>query len=96
MLFVLVYLSQPMCHTVVPETFIYKLVERNLKNYGINRNQDRLIYFSSEIYNTLKQNGALNREITPHFTLPVSSTYPLPNHTKETCFIGRMICFEGE
>lgn len=92
---VLVFLSVPRCYTVVDERFIYQLVERNVKNYGINRYQNRLIYFSREWFEKLQRNEKLNGDFVPNFTLQTTNEYPLPHGMNETCYIGRMICFEG-
>lgn len=90
---VLVYLSDPKQHTVVPESFIYDLNERSLKNRGVNRNQNRLIYFSRQWFENMEQNRNLDEEFVPNFHCPLTIEYPLPNGLVETCFIGRMIRF---
>lgn len=95
-MYVLVYLRDSKRHTVVPESFIYKLDERNTKNNGINRNQLRLIYFSSELFDILDRNEIPNREFRPNFNLPITMEYPLPNALKETCFNGYTFCFESK
>lgn len=92
---VVVYLRDARCHTVVPEEFIFALVERSLKNRGLNSNQNRRIYFSREVFEKLQRNEVIEDYI-PNFNLPVTEIYPLPNDLEETCFIGRMICFEGK
>lgn len=53
---VVVYLRDARCHTVVPEEFIFALVERSLKNRGLNSNQNRRIYFSREVFEKLQRN----------------------------------------
>lgn len=93
---VVVYLKEAKQYTVVPEEFIYQLNERNLKNLGLNRNQNRLIYFSTEIFEQLERNEVIDQPYAPNFQLPVSSEFPLPNDLKATCFIGRLIKFEGK
>lgn len=89
---VVVYLQDAKRYTVVPESFIYDLNEKNLKNLGVNRNQSRLIYFSQYLFENLQANENLDEQFEPNFHCPITKVYPLP----ETCFIGRMICFEGE
>lgn len=91
---VVVYLSDAKQYTVVPEEFIYQLNERNLKNLGLNRNQSRLIYFSGDVFEQLNRNEVFEPP-QPNFNLEVSFEYPLPNNLNETCFIGRLIKFEG-
>lgn len=93
---VIVYLNDADCHIVVPENFIYLLNEKNLKNYGVNSNQNRLIYFSKDCFEKLKENGDVQQEYEPKFYLPVTKIYPLPENLVETCFIGRMYSFEGK
>ena len=93
---VVVYLQDPKKYTVVPESFIYDLNERSLKNRGVNRNQSRLIYFSQECFENMQANENVDEEIGPNFHCPITMEYPLPFNLVETCFIGRMICFEGE
>ena len=92
---VVVYLKEAGGYTVVPEQFIYQLNERTLKNIGVNRNQDRLIYFSVDVFEKLERNEVVE-QYAPNFNLPVSVVYPLPNEYTETCFIGRLIKFEGK
>lgn len=92
---VLVFLLVPRRYTIVDESFIYKLVERNVKNYGINRNQNRLIYFSREWFEKFKRNETIDEDFVPNFLLETTNEYPLPNDVDETCYVGRMICFEG-
>lgn len=93
---VVVYLKDSKQYTIVPEEFIYQLNERNLKNLGLNRNQNRLIYFSSEIFEKIQRNDDIEPPHEPNFSLPISFAYPLPNDLKDTCFIGRLIKFEGK
>lgn len=93
---VIVYLQDSKKYTVVPESFIYDLDERSLKNRGLNRNQSRLIYFSQLCFENMQANENLDEEIGPKFHCPITVEYPLPLNLMETCFIGRMICFEGK
>lgn len=92
---VVVYLSEAKNYTVVPEEFIYQLNERTLKNLGLNQNQNRLIYFSADVFEKLERKKVFKTP-QPNFNLEVSSAYPLPNVLNETCFIGRLIKFEGK
>lgn len=93
---VIVYLQDSKKYTVVPESFIYSLDERSLKNRGLNRNQSRLIYFSQLCFENMQANENLDEEIGPNFHCPITVEYPLPLNLVETCFIGRMIRFEGK
>lgn len=90
-MFVAVYLVDARAHTVIPLEFVYQLVTENLLNRGVNPNQNRLIYFSKELFDVLKYGVASNRTTyTPNFVLPVTSVHPLPAELEETCFIARM------
>lgn len=90
----LVFLRDAKRYTVVPEEFVYSLNERSLKNRGINTYQNRLIYFSREVFGELNQNENLI-DYAPNFNIAVSKEYPLPDNMQETCYIGRLISFEG-
>lgn len=84
-------------HTVVPQEFIYDLNQVNLNNHGVNCNQNRLIYFSAELFESLKSgNDLAHSEYMPKFHLSVTTLYPLPIELKETCFIGRLKKFWGK
>lgn len=90
-----VYLYEAERYTVVPEEFVFQLNERSLKMNGVNTNQNRRIYFSTECFEILQQNGNVE-QFKPNFNLPITKIYPLPDNLMETCFYGRMYCFEGK
>lgn len=92
---VVVYLQEAKKYIVVPEEFIYRLDERSLKNYGINSNQKRLIYFSNEVFKNLENKIEMN-SLTPNFNAPVTKIFPLPDNLKESCFHGRLYAFESK
>lgn len=89
---IIVFLQEAKKYTVVPEEFVYGLDEKSLKNNGVNSNQTRLIYFSKDIYEKLKQN--VQQKLEPKFYLPITNLYPLPADLTETCFKGRLYGFE--
>lgn len=93
MLFV-VYLRKPDVYTVILEECVYKLNEKSLKTYGLNSNQDRLIFFSKKYYNKIRE--GIRIEFEPKFYLPITSGYPLLDNLDETCFIAKMYSFEGK
>lgn len=96
-MFVIVYLIQPRVHTVVPHKFVYELSHVNLYNNGINSNQSRLIYFSTELFDALKNGDEIDEnEYVPNFNIPISVNYPLQNNIVESCFIARLRKFYGE
>lgn len=92
---VIVFLQDAKCFTVVPEGFVYSLDEKSLKNRGVNKNQNRLIYFSRELFKKMEENEEYEQNCKPNFHRPISIKYPLPDNLEDACFIGRMICFEG-
>lgn len=93
-MFVIVYLRDPNCYTVVPEEFIMDLKEKVVKNCGINRNQARRIFFSKEWFANQTNKVNLDHRFEPNFRLACTALYPLPNDMAETNYIGRMIMFE--
>lgn len=90
-MFVVVYLVDANAYTVVPKEFVYQLIEENVLNKGVNSNQNRLIYFSNELFDVL-QSGVDNGHEThiPNFNLPTTQEYPPPNDLLETCYIARL------
>lgn len=96
-MYVSVYLVDAHVHTVVPQEFVYGLNQVNLNNHGVNTNQNRLIYFSSEYFKVLvNANEPVDIDHIPKFDLPVTKVFPLPNDLQETCFIGRLKKFWGK
>lgn len=95
-MFLTVFLVEANEHTVIPEEFVFQLVEENVKNHGLNSNQNRLVYFSRELFELLESGDIPHSEIIPNFGLPISKMYPLPDGLLETCFIGRLKKFWGK
>lgn len=96
-MFVIVFLIEPSVHTVIPQKFVYELNHENLYNKGINTNQSRLIYFSTELFEALENGEAIDENgYIPNFNLPITVDYPLPNNLGETCFIARLKKFYSE
>lgn len=96
-MYVTIYLVDARVHTVVPQEFIYELNQVNLNNHGVNTNQNRLIYFSNEIFEELKNGNDPSYLVHfPNFNLPITNVYPLPNDLQQTCFIGRLKKFWGK
>lgn len=95
-MFVTVFLVNAREYTVIPEKFVYDLNKMNLFNFGLNSNQNRLIYFSKNLFEALESGGSMQEnEIEPNFSLPPSVDYPLKNGVMETCFIARLKKFWG-
>lgn len=95
-MFATVYLVDAKVHTVIPQEFIYGLLPENLFNYGVNSNQDRLVFFSQELFEVLKNDVDNNGSTTVDFSLPITRNYPLPTGLQNTCFIARIKKFFGE
>lgn len=96
-MFVSVFLIEPRVHIVIPEKFVYELNRMNLYNLGLNSNQNRRIFFSSELFEAQKNGEPVNvDEYVPNFSLPITAEYPLANNTVETCFIARLKKFWGK
>lgn len=90
-MFVSVYLTDAHKHTVVPQEFILDLSQVSLNNNGVNSNQSRRIFFSKELFESLKNGEDISHmEYTPNFSIPISKIYPLTDGLGETCFIGRL------
>lgn len=86
-MFVVVYLLDAKKNIIVPETFIYELNEEKLKNYGANRNQSHLIYWSNAASDGI--DGVPNPDFPTDFTLPPTNVHP-PREIEETCYIVRL------
>lgn len=96
-MFVTVFLTESKMRTVVPKKFIYRLCQVNLDNRGVNRNQNRRIYFSKNLFELLQRGENPNlTEYEAKFDLPTTQVYPLPSELQETCFIGRTIRYWGK
>lgn len=96
-MFVTVFLIEPRVHIVIPEKFVYELNQMNLYNLGLNSNQNRRVFFSSELFEALRNGEAMQVDkYVPNFTLPISVEYPLPHNMLETCFVARLKKFWGE
>lgn len=93
-MYVTIYLFDAKHHTVIPKEYVYDLVDVNLFNRGINRNQNHLIYFSQDVFELFKNGENPNLlDYPPNFGLPVSQVYPLPNDVRSACYICRLYCF---
>lgn len=96
-MFVTIYLKEVKKHTVIPHQHIFELVKVNLFNKGINSNQNRLIYFSQDLFDLFKSGEVPNLlDFPPNFSIPVSNIYPLTDGVRSTCYIARLIKFWRE
>lgn len=93
-MYVTVYLRDAKKHTVIPYEYVYELVEENLFNKGINTNQNRLIFFSQDLFDSFKRGENPNLlDFPPNFNCPVEKVYPLPDDMRSACFVARLIKF---
>lgn len=93
-MYVTVYLSEAKKHTVIPQDYIYELVEVNLFNKGINTNQNRRIYFSQDVFDSFQNGENPNLlDFPPNFGRPTAKVYPLPSDLRSACYIARLIKF---
>lgn len=67
---------------VIPETWIYDINEEKLKNYGVNRNQKVLIYWSTS---AIDANGCPIDTHQPNFLAPACGQFPPADD--EACYI---------
>lgn len=96
-MFVVVYLVEANAYTVIPKEFIYKLKEENVMNTGVNSNQNRLVYYSVELFDVLNNGADAGRgTYIPNFNLPVTQQFPPSDDLQETCYIARMKKFFGK
>lgn len=94
MVYATIYLPDAKHHTVIPKEYVYDLVDVNLFNRGINRNQNHLIFFSQDVFDLFKDGENPNLlEYPPNFRLPVTKVYPLPNGEQSACYICRLYFF---
>lgn len=88
--FVTVFLVEAKAHTVVPKKCVYKLLQVNLDNNGLNSNQNRRIYFSKQLFEALQNDEVPEENFEPNFIAPIVTSYPLPNEVSDACYIARL------
>lgn len=86
---VVVLLTKPRAHTIVPENYIYGLkeLEDNLKTWGANKKHDHLIFWSQ---NLLNDDTVPDETIQPNFSSASYDVFPPPPQVKAACYIGRI------
>lgn len=92
-MFAVVLLKIPKKYVVVPEVWIYDINEEKLKNNGVNRNQDVLVFWSED---GIDENDRPNSSIEPNFDSEILSIHPPTNGITEDCYIGRVIRYYGK
>lgn len=81
-MYTVVYLIDAQKHIVVPKIFIFGLSQQFLDNYGKNRNEKHLVFFSK------------NEVLAPNFSANLSKNFP-PNQD-EVCYVEQIKYFFGE
>lgn len=86
---VVVLLTKPRQHIVVPEDYIHGLkeLEDNLKTWGTNKKHDHLIFWSK---NLLNDDAVPDETIQPDFSSVSCDVYPPPGEVNAACYIGRI------
>lgn len=88
---VVVLLTRPRNHCIVPEQYIMGIdqIMADIKTWGVNRQHNYTIYWSRA--------WSDNREISPpNFTLAISNEYPPQQEINEMCYAGRIKRFFGK
>lgn len=91
-MFVVVYIKSVKKNVVVPENWIYDINQELLKNKGVNKNRDVLVYWSVDGLIDDVPNG----DYIPNFQAEKSEAFPLPAGVKEACYHARLIRYFGK
>lgn len=91
-MFVAVYIKSAEKYVVVPENWIHDINQELLKNKGVNRNRDVLVFWSLDGL----VDDIPNNEYTPNFNLDKLQVFPLPSGVKEACYVARLIRYFGK
>lgn len=92
-MFVVVLIKVVKKYVVIPESWIYDVSEEKLKNNGVNRNQDVLIFWSND---AIGEDERPDGEYEPNFNLEILSVHPPTNGIAHGCYIGRIIRYFGK
>lgn len=91
MSYVTVFLRHAKKHTAIPIEYVADLDDAVSRNNGINRNQNRRIFFSGQLFSSFQNGETPNLlEHPPNFNLPITKEYPLPNGLQSTCFVAHL------
>lgn len=84
---VVVLLSKPREHCVVPENYIFGLdqMEAELKTWGANKTHNHLIYWNRSLLNDNILSNAV-----PDFHAIKCEVFPPPTNVDAVCFLGRV------
>lgn len=92
-MFVVVYLKEIKKRVIVPEKWIFDQNEEYLKNNGVNRNRDVLVYWSND---GVDANGCPDENYAANFRADKVNDHPPPNNIVESCYIARTLRYFGE
>lgn len=86
---VVVLLTKPREHCVIPEKYIFGIeqIEAEMKTWGVNKAHDHLIYWSRSLDNDFNPQALLDE---PNFNLMQIETYPPPMEINSACYLGRI------
>lgn len=89
MLAVVVLLTKPQQHVIVPEKYIYGLdkLESQLKTWGVNNQHNHLIFWKRSF---LDDDEAPNSIHPANFKLTPLYDFPPPPEIDTACYIGRV------
>lgn len=87
---VVVLLTKPRKHCIVPEKYIFGLdeVEDQLKTWGANKVHDHLIYWNRSLLNDNIAPDSISHP--PNFNVAKCEEFPPPSQISSACFLGRV------
>lgn len=86
---VVVLLTKPREHIIVPESYIFGLekLEDDLKTWGANKQHDHLIFWSKHL---LDDDIITDETNPPDFSLTISENFPPSSEANVGCYFGRI------
>lgn len=89
MLAVVVLLTKPQQHVIVPEKYIYGLdeLESELKTWGVNNQHKHLIFWKRSFLNDDVAPDSIDQA---NFHVEVHDVFPPPPEVDTACFFGRV------
>lgn len=93
---VVVLLTKPREHCIVPEKYIFGLddLEDQLKTWGANKVHNHLIYWNHTLLNNNIAPDSMSHP--PYFNLAICEEFPPPPEIDSVCFHGRVKRFFSE
>lgn len=93
---VVVILSKPLEHCVVPREYIYRFkeVEAGMLTWGVNRTHNHLLFWSNKLLdNDVAPDAIAN---PPDFSLARLDAFPPPHNLNSACYLARVKRFFGK